>query len=89
MLLLIDELMSIFRSWFSISYRENVLDDTKAVFRCTLCHLKRFLVHGIGIRRHRAVINGTGESWRRLAVINDAGESWRRLAVINNAGESW
>ena len=31
-----------------IWYRENVLDGTKAVFRCTLYHLKRFLLHGIG-----------------------------------------
>ena len=31
-----------------IWYRENVSDGTKAVFRCTLYHLKRFLVHGIG-----------------------------------------
>ena len=39
-----------------IWYRENVLGDTKAVFRCTLCHLKRFLVHGIGTHGYRAGI---------------------------------
>ena len=39
-----------------IWYRENVLDGTKAVFRCTLYHLKRFLVHGIGTHGYRAGI---------------------------------
>ena len=39
-----------------IWYRENVLGGTKAVFRCTLYHLKRFLVHGIGTHGYRAGI---------------------------------
>ena len=45
-----------------IWYRENVLDGTKAVFRCTLYHLKRFLVHGIVARGQRMEINGAGKS---------------------------
>ena len=43
-----------------ILYRENVLGGTKAVSRCILYHLKRFLVHRIVTRVHRVVINGTG-----------------------------
>ena len=39
-----------------IWYRKNVLGGTKAVFRCTLYYLKRFLVHGIGTHGYRAGI---------------------------------
>ena len=38
-----------------IMYRGNVLGGTKSVFRCTLYHLKRFLVHGIVTRGQQMV----------------------------------
>ena len=40
-------------------YQENVLGETKAVCKCILYCLKRFLVHRINTRSHRAVMTTT------------------------------
>ena len=58
----VDGLWSIFCS-LPIWYRGNVLSGTKAVYRCILYRLKRFLVHGIVTRDQKMVINGVGKSW--------------------------
>ena len=67
-----------------IWYRENVLDGTKAVFRCTLYHLKRFLMHGIGTHGYRAGILYTmfrAAGWMlsaRLAALGTRGRGPRQ-----------